>query len=233
MEFRHELKYIINYADYALIRIRLEALMQRDSHANADGCYTIRSLYFDDYMNSAYNDKYFGILDRQKYRIRIYNFSDSFIQLERKIKKDRYVYKQSAPLTRCQVEEILRGNYDVLRGCDDPLHTVFYHECRSKVLRPRLIVDYEREPFVLDAGTVRITFDRNVRVGIDGWDIFDPHIATMELLEPQFLVMEVKYTEFLPALIQCMLPRSSAEYTAVSKYVMSCDQTMYKRMADR
>ena len=33
----------------------------------------------------------------------------------------------------------------------------------TNVMRPRVIVDYEREPWVYDTGTVRLTFDSNVR----------------------------------------------------------------------
>lgn len=230
MEFRHELKYIINHADYTLIRLRLLALMKRDRYAGPDGLYNVRSLYFDDLQNSAYNDKYFGLLDRQKYRIRVYNCSDRVIHLERKIKKDRYVTKQSAELTRGQFEEILRGNYDFLLAEKDPLFGVFYHECRSNYLRPRVVVEYEREPLVMEAGSVRITFDRNVRAGLDGWDIFNKDMAAASLLSPDTLVMEVKYSDFLPAVIQEMLPRRAAEYSAVSKYILGCDRTLYKRV---
>lgn len=232
MNFRHELKYIINYADYALLRMRLKTLMKRDRHVNGDGIYTVRSLYFDDYHNAAYHEKYAGLAERQKYRIRLYNYSNEIINLERKIKRDRYVQKQSARLTPAQVCEILMGNYDCLRECDDPLHLVFYHECRSNLMRPRLIVDYEREPFVYEAGSVRITFDQHLRAGMDGWDIFNDKMATVELLEPSFLIMEVKYGHFLPSIIQQMLPRRSTEFSAVSKYVLGCDKTLYKRMFD-
>ena len=45
------------------------------------------------------------------------------------------------------------------------------------LLRPRVIVDYEREPWILDAGTVRITFDMNVRAAVDGFDVFRPWSA--------------------------------------------------------
>lgn len=233
MVYRHELKYVISDAQYRLIRMRLGALMKHDEHVQANGCYTVRSLYFDDFVNSAYNDKYFGIIDRQKYRIRTYNYSDQVINLERKIKWDRYIKKQSTNLTRCQAEEVLAGHYDCLRECNDPLLLVFYHECRSKMLRPRNIIDYEREPYVMDAGTVRITFDQHIRVGVDGWDLFNNKMATVELLDPSFLVMEVKYTEFLPSVVQAMLPRNSSEFTAASKFVMGCDQTLYKRLFDR
>jgi hypothetical protein len=232
MQYRNELKYIINYADYALIRARLSPVMKRDQHVNGNGMYTVRSLYFDDFLNSAYNEKYSGVMNRQKFRIRIYNYSDQVINLEHKIKYDRYVYKQSANLTRSQVNEILVRNYDCLRECNDPLHNLFYHECRSKLLRPRIIMDYEREPFVMKSGTVRVTFDQHVRVGVDGWDIFNDKMAMREVMEPDSMVMEVKYSEFLPALVRQLLPKNSATYSAVSKYVLGCDQTLYKRLFD-
>jgi len=232
MQYRNELKFIINYADYALIRARLSPVMKRDNHVNGNGMYTIRTLYFDDFLNSAYNEKYAGVLNRQKFRIRIYNYSDQVINLERKIKYDRYVYKQLANLTRNQVFEILAGNYDCLRDCSHPLYTIFYYECRSKLLRPRTIVDYEREPFVMEAGEVRITFDQHVRVGVDGWDIFNEKMAMREVMQPDFLVMEVKYSGFLPILVRQLLPKNSTNYSAVSKYVLGCDQTLYKRIYD-
>lgn len=232
MQYRSELKYIINYGDYALIRARISPFMKRDRHVNSSGTYTVRSLYFDDFLNSAYNEKYAGVMNRQKYRIRIYNYSDQVINLERKIKYDRYVQKQSVNLTRSQANEILAGNYDCLRECDDPLHNLFYYECRSKILRPRALVDYEREPFIMEAGMVRVTFDQHVRVGIEGWDIFNEKMAMKEVMEPGFLVMEVKYSEFLPDLVRQLMPRSSTNYSAVSKYVLGCDQTLYKRLFD-
>jgi len=73
MKFRHELKYLISYPDAALIKMRLNDLLEKDVHINPEGFYTVRSLYFDDYFNSAYNEKYMGVMSRQKYRIRIVN----------------------------------------------------------------------------------------------------------------------------------------------------------------
>lgn len=232
MQYRHELKFIINYAEYAVIRMRMRAVMKRDQHVNANGMYTIRSLYFDDYHNSAYNEKYMGILDRQKYRIRIYNNSDSVISLERKIKWNSYVNKQVSRLTREQADEIIKGKYDCLVECNDPLQQVFYHECRSNVMRPRAVVDYEREPYIMDAGNVRVTFDQHVRVGVEGWDIFNEKMSMIEMLDPNYLVMEVKFSEFLPSIIQSMLPQKATDFVAVSKYVLGCDMTLYRRAFD-
>lgn len=81
--YRHELKYLINEGEHAALACRMASVFKLDKHARAGG-YTIRSLYFDDYCNSAYEEKDAGILMRKKYRVRIYNGSDKVIKLERK-----------------------------------------------------------------------------------------------------------------------------------------------------
>ena len=111
--FRHEWKYLINRAEKQLTDLRLRECMQLDPHAG-EGGYMIRSLYFDDYWNSAYEEKEAGILMRKKYRIRIYNYSDRSIKLERKKKHGSYIFKESAPLTCEEVEKILAGDYEFL-----------------------------------------------------------------------------------------------------------------------
>ena len=59
--------------------------------------------------------------------------------------------------------------------------------------------------FRQDAGTVRITFDMNVRAAVDGFDVFDRSLPTLPVLEPGKLVMEVKFTEFLPQIVRDIL----------------------------
>ncbi|WP_196803018.1 polyphosphate polymerase domain-containing protein [Butyrivibrio sp. MC2013] len=225
-QFRHELKYLINEPEMAAIMARLRGFMTLDPNASEDG-YMIRSLYFDDVWNSAYEEKYMGIYARRKYRIRIYNCSDKGIKLERKKKEGNYIFKESASLTRAETEAILDGEYDFLLEKDNKLLKEFYYECVSNFLRPRTIVDYDRIPFIMDEGTVRVTFDRDVRAAVLSYDIFDPELPTMGVLDSGYLVMEVKYTEFLPQLIRDLLPPKSREMVAVSKYVLCCDKTQY------
>ena len=169
-QFRHEAKYLIGLKEKALLTQRFESILNLDRHAQ-NGGYTIRSLYFDDYWNSSYEEKAAGILMRKKYRIRIYNFSDRSIKLERKKKFENYIYKEAAPLTREEVEKIIEGDYGFLLHSPHPLCREFYFECVTNVMRPRVIVDYEREPWVYDAGTVRLTFDSNVRAAVGSYDI--------------------------------------------------------------
>ncbi|HMZ67374.1 MAG TPA: polyphosphate polymerase domain-containing protein [Leptospiraceae bacterium] len=228
-KYRHELKYLINYQEYFLIRSRVRSVLPSDSNVDGDGSYTVRSLYFDDYNNSSYYDKYAGILKRAKHRIRIYNYSDQRINYEKKNKYGQYNHKETALITKEQFYAILSGDFEFLLKSPNSLLSKLYYECRINLLRPRIIVDYEREPYVLAAGDVRLTFDKNIRAGIDGFDIFDKDIPTIETMDPGTLVMEVKYTEFLPNIVRDILASSSALYVESSKYILCCDKMLHTR----
>lgn len=224
--YRNEWKYLIDTAQKEAICSRLAPVMQLDDNAR-DGGYLLRSLYFDDYFNTCYDEKDAGILQRKKYRIRIYNYSDRSIKLERKKKFGSYIFKESARLTRDEFYKILDGEYDFLLKSEQSLCREFYYECVSNVMRPRTIVDYERQPWISDAGTVRITFDMDVRAAIGSYDIFDKSLPALPVLEPGKCVMEVKFTEFLPNYVREILPDRASEFTAVSKYVLCYEKTAY------
>lgn len=225
-KFRNEWKYLISEWQQYEIRVRLKEIMQSDSHAKG-GSYMIRSLYFDDYWDSAYHEKMMGISCRSKYRIRVYNCSDRTIKLERKIKVANYIHKDSAAITREELEQILDGDYAFLLSHPQELCREFYYECMAKVMRPRVIVDYEREPFICPYGDVRVTFDSHVRAGLLTDNIFDESIPAIDALDPGILIMEVKFTEFLPQAIREVLPPSAHHFTAVSKYTLCYEKTAY------
>ena len=223
-QFRHELKYLINLHDAELLKRRLAPLMKPDAYA-INGRYTVRSLYFDDYWHSAYMKKVMGIDNRNKYRIRIYNASDTVIRLERKQKVDQYIHKATVALTRQETEAILQGQYDFLLQKDQDLYKEFYFQCVSRDMRPTVIVDYVREPFVYPAGDVRVTFDRDVGACGDFFRFFDRDLPLSYVLEPGKVAMEVKFTECLPNLMRQILPCGNEEYTSLSKYTSCFEAT--------
>ncbi|MGN0779693.1 MAG: polyphosphate polymerase domain-containing protein [Aristaeellaceae bacterium] len=216
--YRHEWKYLISYPEAELLQRRLSPYLALDQNARQNGEYMIRSLYFDDMHDSAYREKIMGVDFRQKWRIRVYNCSDRHISLERKTKTGSYIYKESASLTREDFERILDGDYSVLLRKHNGLCNEFYYECMVKLMRPKVIVDYDRTPLVMDAGTVRITFDKCVRAAIGSLDIFDAQLPTLPAIAPGKLVLEVKYTAFLPQVIKTLLPLNGQEFSAFSKY---------------
>mgnify|MGYP005757867499 CR=1 FL=1 len=225
--FRNEWKYYISLWDGQALKERFGSAMRRDPHAE-NGIYMIRSLYFDDYWNSAYNEKIAGVNFRKKYRIRIYNCSDRTIKLERKLKNSNYIYKESASLTRQEYEWIMEGTYDFLLKHPNRLCQEFYYECVVNVMRPKVIVDYEREPFILPEGNVRVTFDRDVRAAAPDQDIFNPALASFEAMPFGKVVLEVKFTEFLPQHIREALPAGEQEFSAISKYTLCYDRIYHR-----
>ena len=231
MKYRHELKYFINYQDYALLRLRLNSLLQKDFNVDAGGSYIVRSLYFDDYYNNSYHRKYMGVPNRYIYRIRIYNQSENVIKLEKKSKTISYNRKETAPLTKENFYQILNGDYGFLLQSSNVLLQNFYHECISNFMRPRVVVEYEREPYILEAGDVRITFDKDIRAGVEGYDIFNDQMPMIETLENGLLIMEVKYTEFLANVIRKIIPPKASNFSAISKYILCCDKTSNRKFS--
>lgn len=218
-KFRHELKFLISEQEKAMLEKKLEVLMKRDAHA-VGGRYTIRSLYFDDMWQNAYEEKMAGVESRKKYRIRIYNCSDASIRLEKKQKEGQYIHKTSVRLTREGTERIIAGDVGFLGERAEALCQEFYLESMVNGMRPAVIVDYEREPFVYPYGDVRITFDMHVRAGLFAENLFDEELPVVEVMEPGTLIMEVKFTEYLPEMIRDILPVADSAQIAFSKYTM-------------
>ncbi|MEK3714593.1 MULTISPECIES: polyphosphate polymerase domain-containing protein [unclassified Paenibacillus] len=220
LQFRSELKFFINHHQYLIIRQRLQSLMDADRNANEGGEYHIRSLYFDDMNNTALADKLGGLRERAKYRIRIYNIQDDIIHFEKKIKMDDYIAKIKEPLTREMYDEIMAGNYEVLNVPESPLFMELYNQMRHNLLRPKVIVDYVREPYVCHSGNVRITFDKELRTGLHAMDIFSKDLQPVQALDGNFIIFEVKFDEYLPDYIRIALQLEGLHRQSASKYVI-------------
>lgn len=216
---RHEEKYLIDTKTYYILRSLLGACMEPDMNAT-DGGYFIRSLYFDDIYDSAYNQKDAGVGRRRKHRIRIYNNSADVIKYEIKDKFDNYISKISAPITARQCVSMINTNFDFMIDSNEQAMRVGYVDARCGMLHPRVIVDYDREVFVCEEGNVRITFDMNLSAGLDSFDIFDADMITVPAMEPGQMILEVKYDDFLPNYIRKVLRKVDKRPCAMSKYVL-------------
>ncbi len=217
---RHERKYWINKGDLALLREKLKQVMAYDSHTDENGEYFIRSLYFDDAYDRAYYDKLDGVQDRDKYRIRIYNMSDSVIFLERKRKVGELIQKTACRIDRKLADALADGDAACLLEYDEPLLTDMYVEMRTKLLRPRVLVDYVREAFVFPAEHTRVTFDKQLATCPGSTDMFDPELLTLSPLDDSKQILEVKFDTYLPDYIAHLLADTPTENCAISKYVL-------------
>jgi len=220
LKYRHELKFFINQHQFYIIRQRLKSLMSPDSNVGSSGEYHIRSLYFDDMNNKALHEKLGGIRDRVKYRIRIYNVQDDVIHFEKKIKLNDYIAKVKEPLTREMYEQIAAGQFEVLNNPEKPLLLELYHEMNRHLLRPKVIVDYVREPYVCHNGNVRITFDKELRTGLHSTDLFCKQLKPVRAIDENLIILEVKYDEYIPDYIKFALQLEGLNRQSASKYVI-------------
>lgn len=223
-QYRHELKYRIRSGDYHILRARFKAVMKPDANTK-DGVYRIRSLYFDDIYNTAYFDKMNGALNRKKYRIRAYNMDKDFIRLEEKVKDDNVGYKKSAVITYDEYKRILNGERAFLaeERFENTAAEDFFISDSAVKLSPAVIVDYIREPYVMKAGNVRVTFDMKLTASTSSFDIFDENAVYSPVFANDLIVLEVKYDNFLPGIIEELLRGVPLLQESVSKFVMCSD----------
>ena len=217
---RHEFKFLISKADAELLKLRLPHIMQRDPHAGEAGRYTIRSLYFDDLDAAAYYEKVDGIDNRTKYRIRFYNYDSSLLKLEKKEKLGNLTRKTAQTITKNDARAL---EYALSQGCpDNPdgLTNELRVACMSRGLRPKVLVDYDRTPFLCDAGNTRITIDENLRTRPYIAHLFASPRAMTPVLEPDQVILEVKFDDFLPGYLADALADIPKVNMAISKFAM-------------
>lgn len=220
LEYRNELKYVVSVQQMAVLRSRVRFLMALDEHAGGSGKYNIRSVYFDDYRNNCYFENEDGASPREKFRIRIYNASAEEIYLEEKRKEGGKTHKDSCLLSIGQCNAFLEG-----RGLRDdsgypPVLRKFSLKYRSELYRPKVIVEYEREPYVYEDGNVRVTFDTFIRSSNRTEAFFEKNMYARSVMPAGFHLLEVKYDEFLPDILYNGLQIDNLQQETFSKYYL-------------
>ncbi len=219
---RHELKFFISPIQYQVLSRTLKATLSPDPNGDENNQYHIRSLYFDTAYDSALYDKINGTANRDKYRIRIYNFSDQMIRLECKSKFRDLISKRSVRITRDLAEQLISADPTGLESTASGLVSDTFREMRTNLLHPVVIVDYLREAYLHPAEEVRITFDMQLRSGLNSVDMFNPYLPTVPPFDHDEIILEVKYNQVLPPYIANLLTyalRDGACRSAISKYV--------------
>ena len=220
-QYRHEFKYLVSAAQIPLLRSRLSGFMSPDPHTGSAGTYEIRSLYFDDYHNSCFYENENGTDPREKFRIRIYNHSDSRLSLECKRKEHGMTLKTACPLTPQQAESLMRNLPLSGAAPVPPLLRKLELLRQTELMHPVVIVDYVREPFIYTDGNVRVTFDTDISsASCDPEGFFSPELPVRPVLPLGTHLMEVKYDAFLPDFIYRALNLGQLRQTSFSKYYL-------------
>lgn len=221
--FRKELKYLINENDFYLLNHNLKDLISKDKHCEND-FYTISSIYFDNYNKTSYRQVKDGISERWKYRIRFYDYKDTYIKLEKKHKINNLTNKTSIRISKKELNDILNNKIKV-KANNPPLLNEFIIKINSELLRPIICIEYDRIPYTYNIGNVRVTLDFNLRYTNSFNNVFSKNKRVYYLNDR---ILEVKYNELLPDFIRYRLELNHLEQTSFSKF-NNCIDSMNRR----
>lgn len=219
-QYRHEMKYICTIQELTIIQSRLNKLLLIDENAVKDGKYNIRSMYFDDYDNTCFFENESGTDPREKFRIRIYNQNSDRITLECKRKERGKTIKKSCILTKEECNELIQGRTLPITGSAPKLVNKLSLLMQTRLMKPVIIVEYSRTPYVCPDGNVRITLDTNIESSVQINEFFSFDIAKRPILPAGYHILEVKYDEFLPDFISNSLQLGTLKHSAFSKYYL-------------
>lgn len=219
-ECRHEYKYICSKQQLALIGNNLKGLMDYDENVGEDKQYVIRSLYFDDYRDSCLYDNINGNDPREKFRVRVYNRDTSYIRLELKKKEKGKTKKDFCRIDEGICKRMMLGMPLEMGAVDSDVYRKFCLWQNTRLLRPKVIVEYDRVPYIYRDGNVRVTFDTNIRSGQQTAAFLDNSIATRPVMPLNQHILEVKFDELLPDFIYSAMQIEGLRQTTYSKYYM-------------
>ena len=218
--WRHEYKYRIDPRQEEILKVRAQCVMMRDPHVRNDGSYLIRSLYFDDLDDSCLKENLAGTDPRSKFRIRYYNSDPDLLILEKKSKYRCMCRKDSCLIEKEECEQLLRGETAAVHAGMDKGKQKLLSELELRTLVPKVIVTYERIPFVYSGGNVRVTFDRKITSSNEISGFLSGNYSQRPVLPGAESILEVKWDEVLPKHIRDTLRLEHLEWTAFSKYFM-------------
>ena len=217
-KYRHEYKYLIDRGQRKILMMKAQALMMRDPHAGNDGSYLIRSLYFDDVNDTCLRQNESGCDPRAKYRIRFYNDDTRFIRLEKKMKRRGMTLKHACGLTYDEAAALAGGGLPEIKSDMPEQKRRLLLEMQSHGMMPKVIVTYNRVPFVFPAGNVRITFDGAITSSGDVGRFLTCDYRERPVLPEGKSILEVKWDELIPLHIKRMMQLDTLQWSTFSKY---------------
>ncbi len=218
--YRHEYKYLIPASEECILMVRAAGVLLRDVHAGPAGSYTIRSLYFDDDCDTCLHENMAGTDPRSKFRIRYYNNDTQMLRLEKKSKCRMMTLKESCEITQEECLCLMQGKTPEITPEMPQIKRKLISQMLLRGMKPKVIVTYERVPFVYPGGNVRVTFDRNITSSAQVHAFLSGDYAQRPILPVGKSVLEVKWDEVLPLHIKSALDMNRLQWAAFSKYQM-------------
>ena len=211
---RYELKYLITKSQMEHIKTAMSKYMESDQYGKS----TICNIYFDTPDFLLIRRSIEKTVYKEKMRLRSYGVatSDSTTFVELKKKYDSVVYKRRISMTE---EDAMKYLCNEARVADTQItHEIDYFMKQYKVLKPRVVISYEREAFYAkDNPDFRVTFDQNIL-----WRDYDLSLCKgiygNPILQPNQVLMEIKTAAAIPLWMTALLSENCIYKTSFSKY---------------
>lgn len=225
--YRYEFKYFLSLSLRQTVENEVSHFMSYDGHVHEEleNAYFVRSLYFDNDGSDHFYEKIDGVRERSKFRIRTYEkkFEPEIpVFLEEKNRDGDHVDKHRIEINPdhleffCDPDRIWELNW---LYSDIPLVDRFIFTSVRRLLKPRVLVDYIRRPYVS-------SYDMNFRVTFDSQLM----AASAQNLHPDsstnwlhsmagYTVMEVKFHRRIPAWFHRIIQSNDLKRLSFSKFV--------------
>ena len=225
---RYEFKYFLNPKLSSEIKNHIRKFMILDKFANffPDKNYFVRSIYFDDGLNSNFDEKVNGHRIRKKFRLRYYdkNLKKSPLYLETKGRNLERTYKRRVKIDLQDFDLIMKEKSlnDLLKKYPNSLTVEeFVFEHYKKRLKPKVLVDYSREPFVNKHGLYfRLTFDQNLKCKNLNKNLKNIVINQDIMCKAGYTILEVKFDRSIPLWFHRIIQSYNLTRQSISKFVL-------------
>ena len=230
---RYEFKYLLNQQLARAIEEDVRLFMSYDGyvHPELGDKYYVRSLYFDNWATENFLEKVDGMKKRNKYRIRTYSKEENIdtpLFLEKKGRTNERTYKVRVNIDSKHLNYFLHpGFHDIIlsKYKDNELAEGFVFDCNRKRLKPRVLVDYDRRPYLNNFGLYfRLTFDSHITALKT--DTLYPGADSQPFQECRsgYTVLEVKFERSMPPWFHRIIQNYNLRRLSISKFVIGMEQ---------
>ena len=222
---RFEFKYVLPKRRRDDVEAHLQYFLELDPFVRdrEDHKYSVRSLYYDTAVYSAFHDKIDGLHSRRKFRVRTYNEDAGGAApyfLEIKGRHNNLVFKHRTQVPAGPwIDERGNGLSDALIRNADPSGVLdqFSYEYYQRHIRPIALIDYKRRPYISKYdSSFRITFDEQLTCFKAG-KLFPEDVAQLKHIVPGHTVMEVKFHHHLPSWFHRVIQAHELRRVSISK----------------
>lgn len=239
---RFEFKYLIKNSLAREIEGESKHFMNIDNYAklNSNNKYLVKSLYFDNLSHTNFYEKVDGVNFRKKFRLRTYSNAlnkSTDVFLEIKGRNQDKVFKKRTKINSVDTDYFttkINTNYLLKKYQNNEIVTDFVFDVLRKRVKPMVLVDYQRKPFINKYGLYfRLTFDSELITSKTTYLFNDKNFINPIKWKPDSTILEVKFERSLPAWFNRIVQSYSLEKRSISKFVVSmCNLKIAEETSD-